>query len=334
VVAGSGAGDHPLHTPGRVYLAGPYKGSDLSLVVVTPAVSGPYDLGNVVDRVRVFVDPVTTQITAMADPITQIMDGVPLRVRTVQIDLNRRDFTLNPTNCDPFTVAATVFGDQGGVASPSQRFQVGNCGALPFAPSFSLRLRGNTKRRGHPALHTVVTRKPGEANLKRIVLTMPSNELLDNAHLNTICTRPQFQAKACPAGSVVGRASVETPLLDRPLSGPVVLRSSSHKLPDVVLDLRGQLNIELVGRIDTSGNGGLRTTFEAVPDAPFTRAVVDLEGGKKGLLQNSGNLCRSRKKATVELVGQSGRSSREAVKLTSSCGKGKKSAHRQSRKAG
>jgi hypothetical protein len=142
----------------------------------------------------------------------------------------------------------------------------------------------------------------------------------------------QFAAKACPDGSVVGRALVETPLLDQPLSGPVVLRSSSHKLPDLVLDLRGQLNIELVGRIDTAGNGGLRTTFETVPDAPFTRAVVDLEGGKKGLLQNSGNLCKSRKKATIELVGQSDRRSDEEVKLTSSCGKKKKRSHRKHRR--
>ena len=289
----------------------PLQGVDLSLVVVTPAVSGPYDLGNVVDRVRVFVDPVTAQITAISDPIAQIMDGVPLRVRTVQIDLDRPNFTLNPTNCDPFAVAATVFGDQGGIASPSQRFQVGNCGALPFAPKFSLKLRGSTKRRGHPALHTVVTRNPGEANLKRIVLAMPNNELLDNAHLDTICTRVQFSAHACPAGSVIGSATVDTPLLDQPLSGPVVLRSSSHELPDLVLDLRGQLNIELVGRIDSSDKGGLRTTFDTVPDAPFTRAVVDLEGGKKGLLQNSEDLCKARKKATVELVGQSGRSSRQ-----------------------
>jgi hypothetical protein len=257
------------------------------------------------------------------------MEGIPLRVRTVQIDLNRPNFALNPTNCDPFSLDATVFGDQGAVVNPSQRFQVGNCGALPFAPTFNVKLRGNTKRRGHPALHTVVTRTPGEANLKRIVLAMPPNEILDNAHLDTICTRVQFTAGACPAGSVIGSATVQTPLLDQPLSGPVVLRSSSHKLPDLVLDLRGQLDIELVGRIDSSDEGGLRTTFDAVPDAPFTRAVVDLEGGKKGLLQNSENLCKARKKATIELVGQSGRSSERQVRLTSSCGRGSKRPHRK-----
>ena len=97
---------------------------------------------------------------------------------------------------------------------------------------------------------------------------MPNNEILDNAHLDTICTRVQFAAHACPAGSVIGSATVETPLLGQPLSGPVVLRSSSHELPDLVLDLRGQLNIELVGRIDSSDKGGLRATFDSVPDAP------------------------------------------------------------------
>ena len=284
-------------------------------MIVTPAVSGPYDLGNVVDRVRVYVNPATAQITAMSDPIPQIMDGIPLRVRTVLIELNRPNFTVNPTDCNPFAVAATVFGDQGAVANPTQRFQVGSCGALPFGPGFSLRLRGNTKRRGHPALHTVVTRSPGEANLKRIVLTMPNNEILDNAHLDTICTRVQFAADSCPEGSVIGSATVQTPLLDQPLSGPVLLRSSNHELPDLVIALNGQFHIELVGRIDSTKKGGLRTTFVGLPDAPFTSAVVDLEGGKKGLLQNSVNLCKTRKKARVALVGQSDRRSTRRVAL-------------------
>jgi hypothetical protein len=178
----------------------------------------------------------------------------------------------------------------------------------------------------------VVTRGPGQANLKRIVLTMPNNEILDNAHLDTICTRVQFAADACPEGSVIGSATVETPLLGQPLSGPVVLRSSSHELPDLVLDLRGQLNIELVGHIDSSDAGGLRTTFDTVPDAPFTRAVVDLLGGRKGLLQNTENLCKAKKRATVELVGQSGRSSDSQLRLTSSCGKGSQRPHRKHRR--
>ena len=263
-------------------------------MVVTPAVAGPYDLGNVVDRVRVFVDPVTAQITAISDPIPQIMDGsrsACARCRstsTAPTSPSTRPTAIRSRSRPPSSATRAAS------ATRASGFQVGNCAALPFAPKFSLKLRGSTKRRGHPALHTVVTRNPGEANLKRIVLAMPKNEILDNAHLDTICTRVQFSAHACPAGSVVGSATVDTPLLGQPLTGPVVLRSSSHELPDLVLDLRGQLNIELVGRIDSSDKGGLRATFDSVPDAPFTRAVVDLEGGKKGLLQNSEDLCKAK----------------------------------------
>ena len=249
-------------------------------------------------------------------------------MRSILLTLDRPGFTLNPTNCDPFSVTATVFGDQGGVATPSQHFQVGNCTSLGFEPKLGLRMRGNTRRRGHPALRTVLRRGPGESNLERVVVAMPSNELLDNAHLGTICTRVQFAADNCPEGSVIGSATVETPLLDAPLSGPVLLRASKHKLPDLVIALSGQFDIELVGRIDSAKGGGLRTTFESVPDAPFTKAVVDLRGGKKGLLQNSEDLCKTRDRATVTLIAQSGKRVRHRAKLRSSCGKAKHRRHR------
>jgi hypothetical protein len=189
------------------------------------------------------------------------------------------------------------------------------------------------KRRGHPAIHAVLTTKPGEANTRSISVALPNGELLDNAHIGTVCTRVQFAANSCPAASVLGNAEATTPLLDAPLQGPAFLRSSTHKLPDLVVDLRGQFHIELVGRIDTAKGGALRTTFETVPDAPVSKFVLDLAGGSKGLIVNSQSLCSSPKKATVKMVGQNGLASNTEPKLQTGCRNQKKRHKRHPQRA-
>jgi hypothetical protein len=334
---GAGAGTHPLYLPGRVYLAGPYKGAPLSLVVMTPAVSGPYDLGNVVVRTALNIDPTTAQITAVSDPLPRILEGVPLRLRSIRIDLDRPGFSLNPTNCEPFAVHATIFGDQGGQSALDSHFQVANCDRLRYGPKLSLHLKGGLKRRGHPAIKAVFKTKPGEANSRRVSVALPEGELLDNAHIGNVCTRVQFNANACPAASVLGSAEATTPLLEAPLKGNVYLRSSSHELPDLVMDLKGQIDIQLVGTIDTVKGGALRTTFETVPDAPVSTFVLNLAGGAKGLLVNSESLCGSPKKAAVKMTGQNGAVVSTKTRLQASCGSAarqKRHHQRQTRKAG
>lgn len=327
---GVGAGTHPVYLPGRVYLAGPYKGAPLSLVVVTPAVSGPYDLGNVVVRAAIDVNPVTAEVTAVSDPLPTILEGILLRIRSIRVDLNRPNFALNPTNCDQFSVRATVFGTEGATAGAASHFQVANCRNLDFGPKLGMQLRGSTKRRGHPALRTVLRASPGESNIRRVMVVMPKNELLDNSHIGTVCTKVQFAANACPAASVYGSATAETPLLERPLSGPVYLRSSTHQLPDLVADLRGQINLELSGRIDSVKSGGLRARFEGVPDAPVTKFVLSLQGGSKGLLENSKSLCQADTKASVTLVGQNGLEIDRKTSLQTACSS-RGSRHKRSR---
>jgi hypothetical protein len=331
-VAGTGAGTRQLHSPGKVYLAGPYKGAPLSLEVVIPAVSGPYDLGNVVVRSAVFVDPATAQVSTVSDPITQILDGIPLRLRTVLINLDRKDFVLNPTNCSPFAVVAQAFGNQGGVAALSAPFQAANCASLPYGPKLSLKLSGGVKRRGHPAIRAILRANPGDANIRRVSVALPKGELLDNAHIGTICTKVQFASDSCPKASVYGSAEAFTPLLGAPLKGDVVLRSSSHELPDMVLDLRGQIDVEVAGRIDTVKGGSLRTTFENIPDAPITKAVVNLAGGAKGLLVNSQSLCGATKKATVKMSGQNNSQLEGKTKLQTSCGS--RARHKRQKRTG
>jgi hypothetical protein len=285
-------------------------------------VTGPYDLGNIVVRAALDIDRTTAQVTAVSDPLPRILEGVPLRLRSIQVSLDRPGFTLNPTNCDPFSVEGAISGDEGALARPSPGFQAGNCAVLPFGPKLGLRLTGGLKRLGHPAVHATLTPGRGEANLKRISVALPKGELLDNAHIGTVCTRPDFLADSCPAGSLVGTAEATTPLLGDPLRGGVYLRANpAHKLPDLAIDLEGQFEIEVAAKIDTVNGGSLRTTFEAVPDAPITQFKLDLLGGSRGLLQNSGSLCvKKPRRARVTMTGQNGVVRDGKVKLQAACG--------------
>jgi hypothetical protein len=300
-------------------------------VVSIPALSGPYDLGLVAVRVAVHVDPETAQITAVSDPLPQIQEGIPLRTRFVRVALDRKGFALNPTNCRPFSVGAAITGDEGASASPSMRFQAANCTDLAFDPKVSLSVSGSSKRRGHPALHALITAEPDEANIARAVVRMPSSLILDNAHIRQPCTRVQFNQEACPEGSKLGTARVSTPLLDSPLEGTVFLRTNpDHRLPDIVVSLKGVVDIELVGIIG-SQKGGLRTTFASVPDTPITSFDLDLAGGKNGLLQNTEDLCGSAQRAIVRMAGQNGISNRDTVRVRA-CGKGQRSKRHSARR--
>ncbi len=320
-VAGAGAGSHPIYLPGKVYLAGPYKGAPLSLAAITPAVAGPYDLGNVVVRAALHVDPTDAHITAVTDPLPQIVQGIPIRLRSLRIDLSRPEFTINPTNCSPFTVGAIVSGDQGASATLSHHFQVANCGTLPYGPQLSLKLSGGLNRLGHPAIHSLFKAGQGESNTGFVSVTLPSGEILDNSHLGNVCTRPDFEAERCPPSSVIGTAEAQTPLLENPLKGNVYLRSNPNRgLPDVVADLKGQIDVQLAGQVSSTKGGALRTTFATVPDAPVSSFRLNLFGGSKGLLQNESSLCGAPKRAMVRMVGQNGVADSSATRLQVACG--------------
>ncbi len=322
----AGAGITPLHVSGRAYLAGPYKGAPLSLVVITPAIAGPFDLGAVVVRNALQVNPETAQVKAVSDLFPRILDGIPLDIRSIAIELSRSQFTLNPTSCDPFKISGTLTSVAGQDAPVSSPFQVGGCSSLRFAPKLALTLMGSTKRSKNPAFKAVLTYPKGNnANIAAAQVTLPSSSFLDQSHIKTVCTRVQFAARACPAGSIYGRASAITPLLDQPLSGPVYLRSSSNKLPDLVADLNGQIEVTLDGKVDTGAGGGIRNTFQMVPDAPVSKFVLEMQGGKKGLLVNSQNLCspRAATHATVSFTGQNGKVYDTRPRVHSSCKKTK-----------
>jgi hypothetical protein len=326
---GAGTGSSPLYVPEvgeaptAIYLAGPYKGAPYSLVVKVPAQAGPFDLGTVAVRSGIEVDPVTTQVSVKSDPLPQILEGVPIAYRDVRVEVVRRDFTLNPTSCDRMKVDSTVASAAGRTASPSVSFQVADCERLGFAPKLVLTLSGPTHRSAHPKLRAVLTARRGDANIGRAQVTLPKTEFLENAHIQTICTRVQFAADACPAKSIYGYAKAWSPLLDKPLAGPVYLRSSSHELPDLVASLDGQIHVDLQGRIDAK-NARIRNTFDFVPDAPVSKFVLKMQGGKKGLLVNNTELCKATPRAEVALDGQNGKVADSNPLAKTDCGKGRK----------
>jgi len=326
VAAGPGPMPLWLPQPGRdpieAFLSGPYKGAPYSILVRSPAQAGPFDLGTVVTRAGIYVDPETAHATVISDPLPQFLEGVPIDYRTIHVAVDRQNFALNPTGCEQKQAHATLTSIEGASASPSAPYRVGGCRALGFEPSLTLQLKGGTKRGAHPALKAVLKARPGDANIARASAALPHTEFLDQAHIRTICTRVQFAAHNCPAAAIYGKARAYTPLLDRPLEGPVYLRSSSHELPDMVVALGGQIEFNAVARID-SVKGGIRSTFEGVPDAPLTKFVLEMQGAKKGLLVNSTDICKAKAKAEVKLNAHSGaKATLRPALANKSCGKG------------
>lgn len=340
-LVGVGVGGTLTYVPGKLYLAGPYNGAPISIVAITAAKAGPFDLGTVVVREALRVNPETAEVFVDAtgsDPIPHIIQGVPTHLRDIRAYVDRPEFALNPTDCTPTSVASTVMGAGVDFASAaddrpvtvSTRFQAADCGALDFAPSLKLRLKGGTKRSANPALRAELRMLPGEANIARAQVTLPRSEFLDQAHIGTVCTRPQFNAgptlgAGCPAASVYGRARAFTPLLDQPLEGPVFLRSNGgeRELPDLVAALNGQqIDVALVGYID-SDDGRIRTTFATAPDAPVSKFVLSMFGGKKGLLDNSVNLCKGKHRVLANFTGQNGKRHNFKPVLATKCRKGK-----------
>jgi hypothetical protein len=336
-LAGAGVGDVLVYVPGKVYLAGPYHGSPISIVSVTAAKAGPFDLGTVVIREALSVNPETGEVFVDAtgsDPIPHIVQGIPVRLRDIRVYVDRPEFVLNPTDCSPTSTASTVLGAGLDFASEADDrpitvtspFQAADCAALPFKPKLSLKLLGGTKRGQFPRLKAFLRMNGiGEAGIARAQVTLPKSEFIEQGHFKTICTRVQFKqqggnGEACPPGSIYGWARAKSPLLSEPLEGPVFLRSSEHQLPDLVASLRGQeINVHLVGHVDSVG-GKLRNTFETVPDAPVEWASFSFAGGKKGLFVNSTDLCEGTHRAIVAFTGQNGKEHDFRPAVRAKCG--------------
>jgi hypothetical protein len=254
----------------------------------------------------------------VCDPIPDVFGGAQLSIRQIVLELSKKEFTLNPTSCGKASNTATLNGGGGDPASSSSwrsfaasvPFQTSNCRALAFRPKLVTRFLGGkkqTRRAGHPKLEATLTARDGDANIARATLTMPRSELIDQSHIKTICTRVQLAAHECPQASIYGYARAESPLLDQELAGPVYLVSSNHVLPDLLADLRGQVEIQLHGVIKSVKHARIRTTFSPIPDVPVSKFTLTMQGGKKGLIQNSRNLCTHRYFSKLSFLAQNGK---------------------------
>jgi hypothetical protein len=344
---GAGPGANPFYiTDGKMFLTTGYKGAPFGLSIVVPAVAGPLNLGNVVVRAALRIDPETAQATVEADPMPRILGGIPLQVRDVRVMVDRPRFMRAPTSCKEMSVTTKIGSYDGDIAQVPNRFQVGDCAALAYNPKLRLRLTGPKQMRtgGHPGVKAQVTQKGIEdAGIKRTVVRLPKALALDPDNANALCEfedgiRDDIE-KHCPKGSIVGRARAVTPLLDRPLAGNVYFVKNVYfdkktgnrirTLPMLVVALRGEIAINLRGKSSSTNGGQLVNTFKSVPDAPIKRFDLNIHGGGNGILtvtrtaKSRINLCAKPDShvADVEMAGHNGKRRAFGVRIKTPCAK-------------
>ncbi len=310
---GAGVGPNPFFiTNGRVYLTGPYKGAPYGLSVVVRALAGPFDLGTVVVRTAIFVDKHTAALRVVSDPFPTILKGVPLNLRDVRLSIDKPNFIINPTNCTAAHVDGTATSTQGATAALVSRFQVGECKNLKFAPKISLSVGAThrTKNGTSTPFSTTLTQTAGQSNLRTVSVTLPGtlNALLPV--VNRACKLTEFNAGHCTSRAKVGSAVAVTPLLKDPLKGSVYfVKNPARVIPDLMVALRGQVNLDLTGKVRIPGGKRLATSFDTIPDAPITKFTLKLVSGKNGPVGVVSNLCTAKAKAAaaaISILGQNG----------------------------
>ncbi len=332
----AGSGPDPFWVQGgQVFLTGPYKGAPFGLSVVVPAVAGPFNLGNVVVRAAINVDPHTTQITVASDPLPTILRGVPLDVRTVNVAVDRPGFTFNPTSCEPLSVTGSLTSTQGATANVSSRFQAANCANLPFKPSFTVSTQANTSKKQGASLDVKVGYPKGaQANLHAVAVSLPKQLPSRLTTIQQACPQATFAANpaACPAGSNIGTATATTPVLSNSVSGPAYLVShGGAAFPDLVVILQGEgVTLDLVGSINIR-HGVTSSAFASIPDVPVSSFELKLpEGPHSGLAavlpaKAKGNLCGTSLTMPTTLTGQNGAVVKQTTKIAvTGCAKAKK----------
>jgi hypothetical protein len=340
IAAGSGA--QPLWVTGKVYLTGPYAGAPFGLTVVVPAVAGPFNLGDVIVRAQIDVDPHTTAVTIASDPLPQILDGIPLRIRTLNVAVTRPGFIFNPTHCSGLQVGAGVEAEQGASANLTSAVSLEGCARLPFSPRLSASTRARTSKSQGASLDVKVTSGAGQANVGAVRVALPKQLPARLTTLQKACTEATFAANPalCPAASLVGTAKAVTPVLSVPVTGPVYLVShGGAAFPDVVVVLQGEgVTVELVGNTDIKGQI-TTSTFASVPDAPISSFEISLPEGPHSALAGNlpakakGNLCSAKLAMPTVITGQNGAQIKQSTKVAvSGCPKARKKTKKKASK--
>jgi hypothetical protein len=309
VTVGVGAGSNPYYVTGKAYLTGPYNGAPFGLSFVVPAVAGPLNLGTVVVRAAVNVDPHTAALTVTSEPLPQILQGVPLHIRAVNVTMDREHFIFNPTSCDPLSVDATLTSSLGATVPVSTRFQATNCASLGFKPKFTVTTSGRTSRPSGASLDVRLKAPSGaQANFARVKVDLPKALPSRLTTLQKACTAQVFNANPalCPTASRVGYAKATTPLLPVTLTGPAYFVShGGEAFPSLIIVLQGYgVRVDLVGSTFISKQGITSSTFKALPDVPVGTFELYLPQGPYSALAANRNLCQTKLSMSTEFVAQ------------------------------
>ncbi len=318
-VAELGAGSRPASLRGDAFLTGPHRGAPFGMAIRFDAVLGPFSLGTVTIQAALRIDPRSGRVTVETDPLPQLVEGLPVRLRTLGLDIDRRGFIANPTSCVPAAVEATARSNGGALARMSSPFRVRGCGALGFAPRVSVGLTGREQLhgRGHPGLRIAVRPRPRDTNLRGAEITLPRMLAFDAAGLRAICARSDALEGSCPRKAAVGTASARTPMLAEPLSGSVfAVQPPGTGLPDLWVVLRGagvRLDVRARSAVERRR---VVTELVDLPDLPLTGVTMRLTGGERGILSLVRRPCGGGDRwaaASVVLEGQSGAARIERV---------------------
>jgi hypothetical protein len=324
--ARAGLGPEPFTTPvGQVFITGPYKGAPFGLSIVTPAIAGPFNLGNVIVRSTINVNPTTAAVTITSDPLPTQLKGIPLQLQNITVTVDRPNFEFNPTSCDPTKIEGTLTGEQGTSDTVSTPFQVQGCGGLPFAPVLTASAAGHgSKTNGTSFEVTLVSKGLGQANIAKVDLQLPKALSSRLPTLQKACLAATFNANpaACDEDSVIGAATIHTPVLNNPLTGPAYLVShGAAEFPDVEFVLQGEgITLILDGKTQIK-NGITYSRFETAPDAPFTRFETTLPAGPHGILtpnvpeNENFSLCKTSLSMPAEITSQAGTTIKQPITI-------------------
>lgn len=347
VTVGVGSGAAPLYlpVPGQpqqpVYLTGPYKGAPFGLSFVIPAIAGPYNLGTVVVRAAINVDPSTAALTITSDPLPTIIDGIPIQVKTINVLIDRPSFVFNPTNCGRTGIGGSVTSREGSTATFSSSFQVTGCGDLGFKPEFKVATSGRTSKANGASLDARVSFPQGalgtQANIAQVKVDLPKQLPSRLTTLQKACPAATFEANpgACPAASVIGVVKALTPTLPTMLTGPVYFVShGGAAFPDLVIVLQGDgVRVDLTAATFINKAGITSSTFRTIPDVPVSSFELYLPQGRYSALTANGNLCKSKLVMPTAFTAQNGLTIHQATPIAvTGCSRARAS-RRSARKA-
>jgi hypothetical protein len=332
-IVSAGLGNDPYTVKGgKVYITTGYKGGNYGLSIVNPAVAGPFNLGIVVVRAAIYVNPSTAALRIVSDPLPTILDGIPLQIQHVNVAIDREKFTFNPTNCNAMRIAGTLSSSQGATSAVSTPFQVTNCATLAFKPQFAVSTSGKTSRANGAGLHVKLTYPTGpyDANISKVKVDLPKQLPSRLTTLQKACPAGTFEANpaACPADSIVGHAKATTPVLPVSLEGPAYFVShGGEAFPALIIVLQGYgTTVDLVGSTYINPKTNITSsTFKSVPDVPVGSFELTLPQGKYSALAANGSLCTTKLAMPTAFVGQNGAEIHESTPITTTgCAKHRK----------